>query len=198
LLKIGKTNEALTHLQKSLAIEPNQSSVHSSLGVTLLELGRLEESLSHLQAAVQIDPENGDAHYNLGNTLLQMGRAREAAAEYERALKIDPKDTQALNNLAWILATSPDPFPRDGAKAVKLAEQADSLTSGQSPVIGATLAAAYAEVGRFADAVKTAQHALQLATAEGNLARASSIRNQIELYQSEAAFRDHRDASTSR
>lgn len=97
--------------------------------------------------------------------------------------------------MAWILATWPDALTRDGAKAVELAERADSLMRGKSPVIGATLAAAYAEAGRFADAVKTAQRALQLAATEGNISRADSIRAQIKLYQSGAAFREHRHAS---
>jgi Flp pilus assembly protein TadD len=166
--------------------------------VVLLELGRPEESLSHLQTALKIDPENGEAHYNLGNTLLQMGQANEAVAEYMQALKINPNDTEALNNMAWILATWPDARVRDGAKTVELAERADSLTRGKSQVISATLAAAYAEAGRFAEAVKTGQRALQLATSEGNAPRADSIRAQIQVYQSGAAFRDHRYTSASR
>jgi hypothetical protein len=59
-------------------------------------------------------------------------------------------------------------------------------------VISATLAAAYAEAGRSADAVKAAQRALHLAMAEGNEARAASIRAQLEFYQAGSAFRDRR------
>jgi protein O-mannosyl-transferase len=165
--------------------------------VFFLEVGRIDESLTHLQTAVEIEPKYADAHYNLGNTYLQMGQAKEALSHYHRALEIDPNDTQTLNNMAWILATWPDALTRDGAKAVKLAEHADALTRGASPMISATLAAAYAEAGRFAEAVKAGQRALQLATAEGNAPRADSIRTQIETYQSGAAFRDHRFASTS-
>jgi hydroxymethylpyrimidine/phosphomethylpyrimidine kinase len=113
-------------------------------------------------------------------------------------LEIDPNDTQALNNMAWILATWPDALTRDAARAIALAERADSLTRGTSPMISATLAAAYAEAGRFPEALTTGRRALQLATAEGNAPRADSIRTQIETYQSGAAFRDHRFASTSR
>jgi len=113
-------------------------------------------------------------------------------------MKINPGDTQALNNLAWVLATWPDALLRDGTKAVALAERAESLTQRRSPVITGTLAAAYAEAGRFADAVKTGQRALQLAATEGNISRADSIRAQIEVYQSGAAFRDHRYASAPR
>lgn len=194
----GRVDEAIAHFQVALQINPNQASVHSSLGVALLETGRADESLAHLQKALEIDPNDGDAHYNLGNTFLQMGRASEALAHYNRALEITPDDTEALNNMAWILATWPDALTRDGTKAVDLAERADSLTRSESPVISATLAAAYAEAGRFADALKTAQRALKLATAQGDMTRANSIRAQIEVYQSGAAFRDKRFLPFSR
>jgi tetratricopeptide (TPR) repeat protein len=194
----GKKREAMIYFQNSLRIAPNQAPIHSSLGVFFLEMGRVNESLAHLQTALEIEPKFADAHYNLGNTYLQMGQAKEALLHYKRALEIDPNDTQALNNMAWILATWPDALTRDGAKAVESAERADSLTRAESPVASATLAAAYAEAGRFAEAVKTGQRALRLATAEGNTERADSIRAQIEVYQAGAAFRDHRYASTSR
>jgi protein O-mannosyl-transferase len=198
LLTKGRRDEALTHLRKSLELNPDQAPIHSALGVAFLELGEPEESVAHLRKALEIDPNDGDAHYNLGNTLLQMRQASEAVIEYERAMRINPKDTQALNNLAWVLATWPDALIRDGTKAVELAERAESLTQRRSPVISGTLAAAYAEVGRFADAVKTGQRALQLAATEGNISRADSIRAQVEVYQSGAAFRDHRRTSTFR
>jgi tetratricopeptide (TPR) repeat protein len=188
----GRLDEAIAHFEKALQINPVQASVHSSLGVVLLETGRVNESLAHLYTALEIDPNDGDAHYNLGNTFLQMGRASEAIAQYSRALEINPDDTEARNNMAWILATCPDARVRNGPRAVETAERADSLTAGKSPIISATLAAAYAEAGRFADAVKTARRALQLALSENNNARAESIRAQMELYESGAAFRDRR------
>jgi tetratricopeptide (TPR) repeat protein len=188
----GKTSEAMVHFQNSLRIEPNQASIQSSLGVFLLEMGRVNESLDHLYKALEIEPNFANAHYNLGNTFLQMGRASQAVAEYDRALKINPDDTEALNNIAWVLATSPDAVTRDGAKAVALAERADSLSRSESPLTSETLAAAYAEAGRFADAVKASQRALRLATAEGNVTRADSIRGRMALYQSGSAFREKR------
>ena len=193
----GKTDEAIARFQKALEINPNQASVHSSLAVALLEKGHPQESLAHLQSALAIDPRNEDAHYNMGNTLLALGRGSEAVSHYSRALELNPDDTEALNNLAWVLATWPEPMTRDAAKAIELAERADSLTGHRSSVVSATLAAAYAEAGRFADAVRTGERALQLATDEGNEARANSTRAQIKVYQSGAAFRDRRSSSVS-
>ena len=194
----GKKREAMIHFQNSLRIAPNQAPIHSCLGVFFLEMGRVSESVAHLEKALEIEPNFTDAHYNLGNTYMQMGQASEAISHYGRAMELDPNDTEALNNMAWMLATWPDALIRDGTKAVAFARRADSLTRSESPVISATLAAAYAEAGRFAEAIKTAQRALQLAIAEGNTSRADSIRAQIEVYQAGAAFRDHRYAATSR
>jgi tetratricopeptide (TPR) repeat protein len=188
----GRVNEALAHFQTALQINPEQPFVHSLLGVVLLETGRVDESLAHLKTALEINPSDGDAHYNLGNTFLQMGRAEQAIAEYRRALEIDTYDIEARNNMAWVLATCPDPLLRNGVEAVTIAERADSLTRNQSPVIGATLAAAYAEAGRFDDAIKTAERALDLAMNEGQSARSEAIRAQIQLYNSGLAFRDRR------
>ena len=188
--QLGKTSDAIQHFERALQIDYNRASVHSSLGVALLEKGRAEESLSHLQTAIALDSHDADAHYNLGNTFLAMGRAREAVAEYQKALDINPDDTETMNNMAWILATAPDAMIRDGTKAVALAERAVLLTNNKEQRAVATLAAAYAETGRFPEAVKTAQRALQLASNEGNNARADSIRSQIALYESGAAFRD--------
>jgi tetratricopeptide (TPR) repeat protein len=191
----GRLEEAIAHFERALEINPDQASVHSSLGVVLLETGRMRESLVHLQTALEIDPNDGDAHYNLGNTFLQNGRAGEAVAQYKRALEINPDDIETMNNLAWVLATSPDALVRDGPKAIELAERADILTRKVSPVIRATLAAAYAETGRFPEALQTAQRALQLALSEGNNARASSIRSQVEFYERDHPFRDRRFTS---
>jgi protein O-mannosyl-transferase len=186
----GRTSDAIKRFERALQIDPDRASVHSSLGVALLEKGRAEESLAHLQTAIALDPHDADAHYNLGNTFLAMGRTREAVAQYQQALEINPDDTETMNNMAWILATSPDPMIRDGTKAVALAERAVSLTDNKEQRTVATLAAAYAETARFPEAVKTAQRALQLVLNEGNNARADSIRSQIARYESGAAFRD--------
>lgn len=188
----GEQKEAVTHLQRSLELYPEQPAVHSTLGVALLEAGNAEESRKHLETAIALAPLDSDAHYNLGNTLLYLMKPKEAVAEYERAFSLNPQDVEALNNLAWVLATWPDNRNRDGAKAVQWAEKAAALTENKSAVHLATLAAAYAEVGRFDDAIKTAQRAFELATAAGDRQRAEFIDVQIELYKSHTALRDQR------
>jgi hypothetical protein len=97
----------------------------------------------------------------------------------------------ALKYLAWILATCPDASLRNGTQAVELAGQADQFSKGNNPAILATLAAAQAEVGHFADALSTVQKALVLATAQTNSAVANALRIQIKCYEKGAPFRDN-------
>lgn len=185
----GNVDAAIEHIQKALRIDPNQASVHSSLGVFYLEIGRVDESLAQLQKALELEPNSGDAYYNLGNTYLKMRRIREAINQYDNALAINPDDIEASNNLAWVLAASPNSSIRDAFKAVRLAEHADALTHHQRARIAATLAAAYAEAGRFGEATQVGRRALQQAIAVDG-GQASAIREQLAVYESRACFRD--------
>ncbi len=89
------------------------------------------------------------------------------------------------------MATSPRASLRNGNKAVELAQQANQLTGGENPIILSTLAAAYAEAGRFPEAVETAQRALQLAGTQSNTTLADAIRSQMKLYQAGIPFHLH-------
>jgi hypothetical protein len=68
-----------------------------------------------------------------------------------------------LRRAAWLLATSRDPTLRNGVEAAALGERAARLTGNRDAVDSDGLAAAYAESGRFADAVETGNRALRLA-----------------------------------
>jgi tetratricopeptide (TPR) repeat protein len=192
LLQTGLVDEAIVHLQEALEIDPTYVPAQSNLGSALLQKGRVEESFDHLQRALEIDPDYIAAHFNLANTLLQMGRVDEAISHLQKVLTTDPNDPEAQKNMAWVLATWPEARIRDGTKAVELAERANQLTESRNPIIGATLAAAYAETGRFPDAIRTAEAALQLAADSGNVALTELIRAQIELYRSGLPYRDIR------
>jgi tetratricopeptide (TPR) repeat protein len=191
LLQVGRVDESIAHLKKALEIEPGNLAARSDLGSALLRLGRVEESLGQLQKALELDPNYSPAHANLANTLLQMGRTDEALAHFQTILLLDPHDAEAQKNMAWVLATCPDARIRDGGRAVALAEEASRMES-DNPLIGATLAAAYAEAGRFADAIAVAERALQLAIDSRNGPLADGIRIHLALYRAGQPVRDIR------
>src|SRR4029077_6174703 len=138
--------------------------------------------IAHYQKALEIKPDFADACNNLGIVLLQKGELDQAIAYYQKALEINPRYVQARANLAWALATSPQ-TPVLKAIAIKLAQQANQLTGGANPTVLHILAAAYAQIGQFPEAVETAQRSLQLATAENDLPLADELRTEIGFYQ---------------
>lgn len=190
LLQIGKLDEAATHYGKAVEIDSHYAEAYNNLGAVFLQMGRPEESLADLEKALKLDPASPPAHNNMGNTLLRLGRPGDALAQYDQAVTLDPDNVNALNNLAWLLATSPEASLRNGIRAVELAGHADKVTGGKNATIVATLAAAYAEAGRFPDAVKAARRALDMAIASDQNALADLIRAQIALYESGSPSRD--------
>ena len=118
---------------------------------------RLDEAIAHFQDALKFKDDNIEAHGNLADALKKQGRFDEAIPHYYNILEINSDDCGALNNLAWLRATCPKSAFRDGIEAVKLAEKTIQLTNGQEPATFDTLAAAYAEEGRFPEAVQAAR-----------------------------------------
>lgn len=185
----GRAQEALPHLERALAANPDAADVHMSMAIAQLSLRRGEEAIGHLQRAVALRPGDPTAHYNLGSALFDTrGAVREALAQWGEALRLEPNLVPALNRSARVLATGPEAALRDGARAVELGEQAEKLTSQRDPAILDTLAAAYAEAGRFDDAVRTARAALELARSDG--AMASSITARLALYEAHSPVRE--------
>ena len=188
LLQKGRVAEAITHYQKALQIKPDYAVVHDNLGNVLLQKGNVGEAITHYQQALQINPNYAEAHNNLGNALLQQGRVAEAITHYQQALQIKPDYAEAHNNLAWELATAPQASLRNGGEAVELAQRANQLTGGENPVILHTLAAAYAEAGRFSDARRSAQKAIEWAQAAGRKDLAEQFNGELKLYEAGLPF----------
>jgi protein O-mannosyl-transferase len=190
LLQKGQTDVSIQHFSKALEIKPDYAVAEANLGNAFLRNGRVASAIFHYQKALEIAPDYAKARGNLGNALLQLGRVREAVSEFEKALAIQPDYQVVQNNLAWVLATQPDATLRDGPRAVALALQASTATGDKNCRILLTLAAAYAEAGRFPDAVRTAQRALQLPEAQADTALSAALRAQLEIYQSGSPFHE--------
>ena len=75
-------------------------------------------------------------------------------------------------------------------KPLTLAERACKLTEYKQPIMVGTLAAAYAEAGRFAEAVTMAEKAKTLAEQANQMELAAKNRALLELYRSGQPARD--------
>jgi len=188
LFLMGRLDEAIIHYQQALQINPRYAEAHFNLGTALFLMGRLDEAIIHLQQALQINPRNAEAHFNLGKALLRLGRDDEAMVHFQQALQLNPRSLKIQNDLAWVLATVSPAALRDGRQAVDLAERANQIAGGEDPIILRTLAAAYAEAGRFDDAVRSAQKARALARAAGQSGLVEQLDGQLKLYAAKLPF----------
>jgi Flp pilus assembly protein TadD len=183
LVAKGRFDEAIVNYHKAIQIKPNFYGALDNLGVALVARGRFDEAIENFHKAIQVNPNRPEIYFQLGVALGQSGRIQEAMVQYREALRLNPDLAEALNNLAWILAASSNDGLRNGTEAVRLAEHACELTHHEKPLLIGTLAAAYAEAGRFPEAVTTAEKAEQLATKVGLTAVATKNRQLLELYR---------------
>lgn len=137
-----------------------------------------------------IQSQPAEAETEVAGKLAGRGDFAGAAGRYRRALQLDPYLVEALNNLAWLLATCPEASVRNGAEAVQHAEQACQLTQYGRTIMVGTLAAAYAEAGRFSEAVATAQKACELASIFKEDDLLARNRELLELYRAGQAYHE--------
>jgi Flp pilus assembly protein TadD len=190
LMEQKKFAEAADQLALALQLSTNSSKACAMLGVVLVEVGKPEAAVGRLSEAMRMDPTNADIRCYAAMALDRSGRVQEAVAQYREALRLNPRLPAALNNLAWILASNPNPEIRNGQEAVLLAEQACRLNWYRDPALLGTLGAAYAEAGRFDEAVEMANRAAALATAAGNRELAEKSRTRAELFRSRQPWRE--------
>jgi Flp pilus assembly protein TadD len=189
LAKAASLEEAIGHFEEALRTKPDYPEAHNNLGAALVRLGKVQEAVGHYERVLRLRPDYAEAHNNFGNALGQVGRVREAIAQYEQALRLQPDHAEAANNLAWLLATLAPAEGGDAVRAVTLAQRACQLTGDRSATSLDTLAVAYAATGRFAEAIATAQKAVELARAGGQPQLAKEIETRLELYRRGRAYR---------
>jgi tetratricopeptide (TPR) repeat protein len=189
LARNGKSDEAMIHYNEAIRLQPYYADAYYNRGSILFSGGRIDEAIADWEYTLQMQPGDANAHTGLGNALLQKGALREAISQYEQALALAPEDPHCRNNMAWVLATSSDASIRDGAKAVSLAEVAVALSGGREPRFLRTLAAAYAETGRFSEAVATGQRAATIARMQGKAGLATALEKDLMLYRAQLPLR---------
>ncbi len=186
----GRLAESAGQYRKAIELKPDNADAHGNLANVLAAQGRLEEAIPEYRRTLELMPNSAQAHFRFGQALQTLHNFAAAKAEYQKVLELDPKHLSAHLSLAWLLATCPEASIRNGAKAVALTQQAEQLAGGESPQILDTLAAAYAEAGRYPEAVETAKRALNLTATQNNKPLAEAIQARLKLYEAGSPYHE--------
>ncbi len=187
LQKEERYEEALVEFQKVVELKPEVLLTHTNFVTCLVKLGRTDEALVHARLLVEKKPLKSDYRIGLATLLRQAGRADELRRVLEDGTMQPDAGLRVF--AAWEFATSPLDGVRDGARAVELCEELLDAGIPRDADVLDTLAAAYAEAGRFDDAVKTAEEAVDRAKSGQRAELAGAIESRAALYREKRPFR---------
>ena len=187
--------EAVREASEALRLNPGLHEAHKLLGYTLAVQGKMKDAEEQLRQALWLPPQrlqlDTKTAYFLAWSLHAQGRDAEAQDQYQAADKnfADPrKKAEFLGKIrseAWRLSTHPDAKRRNGSLALLQAQVVNKALEETDAEALDTLAAAYAEVGKFDEAIAAARKAVALANAN----QKGPVEQRLKLYEQRQAFR---------
>jgi protein O-mannosyl-transferase len=190
---LDRIDEAILQYREVLKCNERLGKAHYLLGVDLSLCGKRDEALAEFHRTLELDFNDASACYNIGVIWKQKGNPAEALKWWRKAIRLQPNDIAILDEIAWTLAACPDASVRNGTEAVALAMRAIDLSDGNQPTLFATLAAAYAETERYAEAIVAAQKAIEIAEKNGDKVAVDTFRVQLKFYRAHTPYRERRD-----
>ena len=194
MLLAGSDNvdDAINVLKELQKDSPEDIAVVLQMGTFYGSEEEHEKAVEMYTKVLEMEPENKVALRLRGDAYLSLGKHAEAIADLEKAAKLMPDDSGTLNNLAWVLCTSPNDELRDPKRAIELAKQACELTEYKAAHILSTLAAAYADSGDMKAALEWSQKAVDTAEAdeEGDPETLGHLKEELKSYKEGKPWRE--------
>jgi tetratricopeptide (TPR) repeat protein len=185
--------QAIADLEELLKIAPDNAALLAQIGVLYQGTKKPRAAIEKFNAALEKDDDMFVALRGRADANLSIGKQAEAIQDYQQALKVQPKDSGVLNNLAWVLATSPDDMLRDGRRAIELARQACEVTEYKEAHILSTLAAAHAESGEWEEAIKWSKKAVELGGEEID----DQLQKELASYEQKKPWREKQEITAA-
>ncbi len=183
----GDYDKAIPDYNEAIRLDATYVPAYINRGIVRAAMGDNKKAMADYNVAVMLDPGSSLAYVNRGLLSEADGDYQKAFADFDKAVHLDSGDALAYNNLAWLLATCPQAALRDGRKAVEFAKKACELAQGKNPDWVDPLAAAYAEAGDFARAIKWETEYLK--TPRLAESKAAGAAGRLKLYQAGRPYR---------
>jgi len=179
---------AIADFRRLVAQRPDDAVLVGQLGMLYLAAKQPRQAIRRFTRSIEIDDANFASRRGRSDAAISIGDHAAALVDLEKALELKPDDSGILNNLAWLLATSPDDAVRDGKRAIELARAACEETEWKQPHIISTLAAAYAETGDFAEARRYSKQAVDAGDSPPEIR--TQLEGELASYVAEKPWRE--------
>lgn len=196
----GNVEMAESLFEQALEVAPRSAEANIGLASILMNRGDTSEAFDYYQVALEEMPDSDRANAGVALIYARRGEIEQALSHFQLALNPDPsraaptliglKRASLAERYARILATHPEAQFRNGEAALQYAQEAVDITKSRSIVCVSTLAAAYAELGQFQDAIRTAEEAVQRAKLNNQFDTAGALLQHIELYDQQKPLRE--------
>ncbi|HEV8062506.1 MAG TPA: tetratricopeptide repeat protein [Gemmataceae bacterium] len=181
-------DKAFADFKEAIRLDPTSPLPFNNRAGIYLSQNEFDKAIADFAAAIHANAKDPDAHAGRGLAYEKKKDYEQALADYEAAARLDPNDPATLNNPAWLLATCPKNEVRNGKKAIEYALKAAKLCDWKIPGVLDTLAAAYAEDGQFALAVKWQKQALE--DAEYTKENGAEAQARLKLYEAGKPYQE--------
>jgi tetratricopeptide (TPR) repeat protein len=190
LLYCGRLSDAEREGLEALRLDIRHVEANKLMGYLRAIQGRSAEAEQFYRAALQHAAQGREASaaFHLAWSLQAQGKVQIAQEMYQNLVKQYPRWSKSIREEAWRLATHPDARRRNGALALLRAQVVSQAAGDADSESLEAVAAAYAELGRFPEAVNSQQKALSLPSLKQDLREAMSHR--LRLYQQSQAYRE--------
>jgi tetratricopeptide (TPR) repeat protein len=188
----GDYDKAIADFSEAIRLDPEDASIYNIRGDAYSKKGQNGRAIADFDKAIHLNPENASAYDRRGHVYDRKGDYSKAMTDYSEAIRLKPDQAHAYNSLAWLLAVCPDASIRNGEKAVKYAKKACELSEWKTPADLDTLAAAYAEVGDFDDAVKWENKYLESNPPSNSYDTPEKARQRLSLYEQKKPYHEEK------
>ncbi len=188
----GRHEEALTRFEKAVELAPDSEECRLGLGLALFRVNEPARALEQLEPCMRGEPPAGWLS-RLANHFMVTGEDMMAVRVLLEAVRLMPDDAGLLNNLVWKLATSPDRAARDESRAAELAVRLAGMeeTAREAHMLD-TVATAYANAGRFDEAVIYQLKAIEVMEQYGATGDPVEYRRRLELFRNRRSYHERR------
>jgi tetratricopeptide (TPR) repeat protein len=148
----GRYELAVQRLQKAMILDPMNPETYRELGKAYQALGQLGNAESTFKRGIEVQPTLWSSHKELGNFYFRLSRYQEAETEYQKVLDMSPDNVIAQNNLAAMFYQQ-ERYEEAAAMFERLA--------ASKPGAFSNLGTVYFAMGRYADAARAMERAIQ-------------------------------------